>query len=164
MVRVLTGETFSDKSLVSYHYKNVETGNYLQTYEITDAPVFLQWPREIGAYYILFLLGPDIPTQDRPLYKYGQHWVIANIAGNRVDDADVLVEYAGLTHHYLKGPHRMVFLIFKQNYNFTMEFDLPRLTKNLSGNERLNFSIQNFVDTYYLGRPVAANFFQVYTY
>ncbi|XP_072154874.1 protein D1 isoform X1 [Bemisia tabaci] len=42
---------------VSYHYKNVETGNYLQTYEITDPPVFLQWPREIGAYCILFLLG-----------------------------------------------------------------------------------------------------------
>ncbi|XP_072154875.1 protein D3 isoform X2 [Bemisia tabaci] len=79
--------------------------------------------------------------------------------GNRVDDADVLVEYAGLTHHYLKGSHRLVFTVFKQPGKIHYEKDF--IPNTFISCAPANFSTRKFAEDYDLGEPYAGNFFVV---
>lgn len=83
--------------------------------------------------------------------------MVGNIPGNDISKGEVLSDYVGSGPPPETGLHRYVFLIYKQSGK--LSFDEPRLT-NRSGDNRGGFKIQNFVEKYNLGTPVAGNFYQ----
>ncbi|XP_069697499.1 protein D2-like isoform X2 [Periplaneta americana] len=124
--------------------------------QVKDVPT-VYWNAEKGAYYLLCMTDPDVPTRAKPVRREFRHWLVGNIPDNRVDQGEALSEYVGAGPPKHTGLHRYVFLVYKQPGKINFE---ERRVNNRTVGDRPKFSIRKFAQKYNLGDPVAGNLFQ----
>ena len=99
--------------------------------------------------FTFLLIDPDAPTPDDPKFAYWRHWVVVNVppgsgdGSGDVEDGKTLTEYLAPGPKDESGPHRYLFLLFKEPQGFTIE-------KNDVGGEefvdRRSFGAKDFVE------------------
>jgi len=154
---------------LEYDSKNVvNTGNTLEIHPTQNQPGRIYWDHEKGAhnYYTLMMVDPDAPNPKTHEYRHWLHWLIVNIpssaaSGDHIDvrKGHTVAAYKGPAPPAHTGPHRYVFLIYRQ----PQQLD----TMNLSNiHERQGFKIDSWLDsTFGSGKDkekpelVAGNFF-----
>jgi phosphatidylethanolamine-binding protein (PEBP) family uncharacterized protein len=73
------------------------------------------------------LLDPDAPTPDDPKFAYWRHWVVTNISSAALDTSDIVPAGRTLTRYLApgpkdeSGPHRDLFLLFKEPESLVLE-------------------------------------------
>ncbi|XP_055917009.1 protein D3 [Eupeodes corollae] len=134
----------------------VDQGNVLTPTQVKNQPT-VDWNAESSALYTLCMTDPDAPSRKEPKYREWHHWLVGNIPGKDISKGEVLSAYIGSGPPKGTGLHRYVFLVYKQSGK--LAFDEKKLP-NTSGDDRGCFKIQNFVEKYNLGTPVAGNLYQ----
>lgn len=142
-----------------YHIFIVNFGVPLLPIQFQDEPNRMEWPTEDHALYTLVVTGLDAPTGQNASNREWLHWLIVNIPGFQWKFGTKIVDYQGDSRNYGPGPHRCVFLAFKQPLRQKMIFNENRIRNGANDSLRANFSTAAFVKKYNLSEPVAANFF-----
>ena len=101
---------------------------------------------------------PDAPSRANPKFGEWHHWLVTNIPGSDLSQADTMSEYVGAGPPPDTGLHRYVFLLFKQPSGKQSFEGLSKLT-NRSMDGRPKWKVREFSDKYGLGQAVAGNFF-----
>ncbi|XP_058797813.1 protein D1-like [Phymastichus coffea] len=141
---------------VEYNGIQIEFGQELTPTLVKDIPK-VTWNVGDSEYYTLCMADPDARLSlDVPPFQV-LHWLVTNIPGNDIDKGDILAEYRGSGPPKGTGLHRYVFLLFKQPEK--LQFDEKFISKT-TRTGRVNYSVQNFVDKYKLGIPVAGNMYR----
>lgn len=135
---------------------SVQYGNELNTTQVQKTPTF-SWPVEDGALYTLAMIDPDAPSRAKPSLREFLHFLVGNVPGTDISKSDMLAMYIGPAPPKDSGPHRYVFLAYKQPSH--IRFDFEQL-KDDSYAGRPKFSIRKFAAEYKLGSPVAGNYYQ----
>ena len=95
------------------------------------------------------LIDPDAPTPDDPKFSYWRHWVVTNIASADLDASDIVKSGKTLTQYLApgpkdeSGPHRYLFLLFKEPEGLNLE------KSDVGGEEfvaRRSFGAKEFVE------------------
>ncbi|XP_066495813.1 phosphatidylethanolamine-binding protein 4 [Tiliqua scincoides] len=117
---------------------------------------------EKNKHYVLIMVDPDAPNRAHPKYRYWRHWLVVDIRGADLKNGNpqgrVLTDYTRPTPPAQSGYHRYQFLLFAQP---------PRETISLSPEEEAfsgSWNLQNFVDRFGLGIPVASTQFLTRNY
>ncbi|XP_047999739.1 protein D2-like [Leguminivora glycinivorella] len=144
-----------DLACVKYPNVIVNKGNAINPLE-AQVPPNITWKADPHKYYIVFLVDPDAPSPELPIFRLFNHWIVGNIPGNNVAAGEDLTFYVGPTPPPVPVTafHRYVFLVYKQPKK--LNFGSP-LILSLS---RLKFSLEKFVKKFCLGTPIAGNFFR----
>jgi phosphatidylethanolamine-binding protein (PEBP) family uncharacterized protein len=77
--------------------------------------------------FTFMLLDPDAPTPDDPKFAYWRHWVVTNISSAALDTSDIVPAGRTLTRYLApgpkdeSGPHRYLFLLFKEPESLVLE-------------------------------------------
>nr|XP_018915774.1 PREDICTED: protein D2-like isoform X2 [Bemisia tabaci] len=135
-------------------------GNIFVAEDVQYAPYFVGWPCIRNRTYTLIMIDPDVPSRDNPTHREYRQWLIVNIRGPNLFSGSVITKYKGPKLRPGSGPHRYIFLVYKQPHvhvDFSDAFTEYHDTEN---ENRYNFSTAKFVKTYNLGNPVAINFFR----
>jgi phosphatidylethanolamine-binding protein (PEBP) family uncharacterized protein len=99
--------------------------------------------------FTFMLIDPDAPTPDDPKFAYWRHWVVTNISSASLDPSDVVGAGKTLTQYLApgpkdeSGPHRYLFLLFKEPEGLKLE------KKDVGGEEfvdRRSFGAREFVE------------------
>lgn len=95
----------------------------------------------------LLLLDPDAPTPDDPKFAFWRHWVITSIPGDaqEVSEGKELTRYLAPGPKDESGPHRYLFLLFREPEGFEVE------RGDVGGEEfveRRSFPAGEFVEKY----------------
>lgn len=97
--------------------------------------------------FTLLLIDPDAPTPDDPKFAYWRHWVITNIPfsseSGDVKDGKTITQYLAPGPKDESGPHRYLFLLFKEPQGFSVE------KSDVGGEEfvdRRSFGAKEFVE------------------
>lgn len=134
---------------------SADRGVELTPTQVKDKPV-VEWEADADSFYTLLIINPDIPSRADPYQRELNHWLVGNIPGNQMDNAEILRDYIGSGARKDTGLHRYLILLFKQPGK--LEFDEQRHT-DLEAIGRENFNTRKFVEKYNLGRPLAGNIF-----
>jgi len=95
------------------------------------------------------LIDPDAPTPDDPKFSYWRHWIVTNIASADLDASDIVKSGKTLTQYLApgpkdeSGPHRYLFLLFKEPEGLNLE------KSDVGGEEfvaRRSFGAKEFVE------------------
>lgn len=92
-----------------------------ETPKVTFSPLS---PAESSNQSLTFvLIDPDAPTPDDPKFAYWRHWVVANISSSAADVSagKTLTEYLAPGPKDESGPHRYLFLLFKEPEDLKLE-------------------------------------------
>lgn len=99
--------------------------------------------------FTFLLIDPDAPTPDDPKFAYWRHWVVTNVpfssAIGDVKDGKTLTQYLAPGPKDESGPHRYLFLLFKEPEDFSIE------KSDVGGEEfvdRRSFGARKFVEEY----------------
>ncbi|KAG0323005.1 hypothetical protein BG000_002750, partial [Podila horticola] len=112
--------------------------------------------------YTLIMTDPDAPSRSNPKFREWRHWVVSNISGSsslsgfqpaNVSHGTVLTPYMGPAPPGGSGPHRYVFLLYKQVPGSSNEV----LSTSL-GDKRQSFKAKQFSSQAHL-ELVGANYF-----
>ncbi|VVC35369.1 Phosphatidylethanolamine-binding protein [Cinara cedri] len=138
----------------------VNLGNELTPTQVKDTPM-VYWETDFfqQKYYTLIFSDPDIPNRENATDGEFLHWLVVNIRGTMVPEADELFEYVPPAPIPGSGLHRCVFMVFEQENG---EFDLTNVkgTDNRTIEGRELFSTNNFViQNDLIMLPLAGNFF-----
>ncbi|KAK0427306.1 hypothetical protein QR680_010160 [Steinernema hermaphroditum] len=128
---------------------DVNLGNEATPGEVQTAPR-VSWPAEKKSLYSLFMIDPDAPSRESPSMHEFLHWMVVNIPGSKVAKGDTLIDYFPPTPPPGTGPHRYVFLVYKQQ---------DEIDDSAAPTKRAGFSVSQFAQQHNLGNPVAGNFF-----
>jgi hypothetical protein len=91
------------------------------------------------------LIDPDAPTPDDPKFAYWRHWVVINIPSDTgsIDAGKTLTQYLAPGPKDESGPHRYLFLLFREPEGFALE------KADVGGEEfadRRSFGAKEFVE------------------
>ncbi|KAJ4377999.1 hypothetical protein N0V83_000829 [Neocucurbitaria cava] len=137
-------------------------GNFVRVSEVKQQPVISitssspSSPSSHSAQSFTFMLiDPDAPTPDDPKFGYWRHWVVTNIPfdskSSAGEDADIIQRGRTLTPYLApgpkdeSGPHRYLFLLFKEPEGLKLE------KSDVGGEEfvdRRSFRAEEFVKTH----------------
>lgn len=92
---------------------SIDLGNELTPAAVKVAPK-LSWDAAEEELFTLIFFDPDAPSRENPRFREYRHWLVVNIIGSFVDVGDTVVDYKGPTPPKGTGPHRYIFLIYKQ--------------------------------------------------
>ncbi|RUS21258.1 phosphatidylethanolamine-binding protein [Jimgerdemannia flammicorona] len=110
-------ESFEPKAYLKATYpdgKEVKLGNQL-TFEETQKPPEIDFKAEEGEVkYCVIMTDPDAPSRQSPIRREWRHWVVGNIPGTNIAEGDELEPYMGPAPPQDSGPHRYVFLLYRQ--------------------------------------------------
>ncbi|XP_036329072.1 protein D3-like [Rhagoletis pomonella] len=134
----------------------VQAGAELTPTQVKSQPS-VDWQADHNTYYTLIMTDPDAPSRSAPTSREFKHWLVGNIPGSDVAKGEMLSAYVGSGPPQGTGLHRYVFLLYKQQTK--LEFREERVS-NTSRNGRPKFRAAAFAEKYYLGEPVAGNFYQ----
>ncbi|KAK3829107.1 MAG: phosphatidylethanolamine-binding protein [Benniella sp.] len=153
---------------VSYSKGNniaeVALGNTLSIEETQAAPEIFFMADSPDDKYTLILTDPDAPSRKEPTNREFRHWVVSNIPGGDPSDPQSfapknlstqgteLTAYMGPAPPSGSGPHRYVFLLYKQGSNAHAALSTPLQA------DRKKFNAQSFAGEADL-TLVGANFF-----
>ncbi|KAH7958250.1 hypothetical protein HPB49_000280 [Dermacentor silvarum] len=121
-----------------------------QTESVPDVRV----PGDPDHRYTVILLDPDAPSRKDPKMRHWLHWLVVNVPHN---DTTTLTKYAGPTPPPGTGPHRYVFLVYKQKRA------IARNGLKGFGKERAKFNLTAFLEAADAKELVAGNFFSTET-
>ncbi|CAN7990581.1 unnamed protein product [Ixodes hexagonus] len=145
---------------VTFPAGQVLMGNAFTPKQASEHPSAIVFPREENAVYTLAMLDPDAPSRRDPKFRPILHWLVVNVpAGDskaplNLKRATVLMTYRGPKPPLGSGPHRYVFLAYKQK-----EAIATPLTLRVPIEKRFNYNMTKFAHEHGLRKPVAVNFF-----
>ncbi|KAJ4984317.1 phosphatidylethanolamine-binding protein [Stagonosporopsis vannaccii] len=95
--------------------------------------------------FTFLLIDPDAPTPDDPKFAYWRHWVVTNVPSSAGDISagKTLTQYLAPGPKDESGPHRYLFLLFKEPQGFSIE------KSHVGGEEfvdRRSFGAKEFVE------------------
>ncbi|XP_042328618.1 phosphatidylethanolamine-binding protein 4 isoform X2 [Sceloporus undulatus] len=106
--------------------------------------------------YILIMVDPDAPSRANPKFRFWRHWTLVDIKGADLKNGNleghILSDYHRPTPPSQTGYHRYQFFLYEQ----------PNEPIALSPEERStrgSWDMEDFVDRFDLGRPVASTQF-----
>ncbi|XP_072154801.1 protein D3-like [Bemisia tabaci] len=152
----------SEKVELSWELAIVNFGVPMDPEDVLYPPFHSYWPIELEALYVLIFIDPDVPTRENPTEREYLHWLVGNIYQDQWTTGETIVDYIGPIPEHMNGPHRMVFLVYKQPSTDFIRFEEERLPPKHDQKKRGKFSSMNFAKKYNLTGPVAANFFMAY--
>lgn len=107
--------------------------------------------------YVLIMVDPDAPNRAHPKYRYWRHWVVVDIRGADLKNGNLqgseLTDYIRPTPPAQSGYHRYQFFLFEQPAQKTVSLTPEEAASSGSWN------MQNFLDRFGLGIPVASTQF-----
>ncbi|KAM3830949.1 phosphatidylethanolamine-binding protein 4 isoform 2-T2 [Vipera latastei] len=107
--------------------------------------------------YVLIMVDPDAPSRSNPKYRFWRHWAVTDINGADLKTGNlqghVLADYLRPTPPPESGYHRYQFLLFEQPAHEAVSLNSEEIASSGSWN------INNFVDRFQLGTPVASTQF-----
>ncbi|CAG2121833.1 unnamed protein product, partial [Medioppia subpectinata] len=118
---------------------------------LTSDPV-VKWTARADTLYTLAMLDPDVPSRADPSQRSVKHWLVMNIAGDRIQSGDIVSAFIPPAPERGTGNHRYVMLVYRQSKRLTPP---PR---DDCVTARVGFNWRGFVTEYNLGQPVAGNF------
>ena len=137
---------------VSFPSKSPSNGSLARVSEVKEKPsvTFSATSNSSSAQSFTFLLiDPDAPTPDDPKFAYWRHWVVTNIplssGSGDVSQGKTLTQYLAPGPKDESGPHRYLFLLFKEPEGFSIE------KSDVGGEEfveRRSFGAKEFVEKY----------------
>ncbi|RUO96299.1 phosphatidylethanolamine-binding protein [Jimgerdemannia flammicorona] len=81
----------------------------------TQKPPEIDFKAEEGEVkYCVIMTDPDAPSRQSPIRREWRHWVVGNIPGTNIAEGDELEPYMGPAPPQDSGPHRYVFLLYRQ--------------------------------------------------
>ncbi|UPX20348.1 uncharacterized protein EKO05_0010582 [Ascochyta rabiei] len=135
---------------VSYPSKSPSHGSLVRVSDVKDTPkvTFSATSDSSSAQsFTFFLIDPDAPTPDDPKFAYWRHWVVTNIplssGSGDVKEGKTLTQYLAPGPKDESGPHRYLFLLFKEPQGLSIE------KSDVGGEEfvdRRSFGAKEFVE------------------
>lgn len=133
---------------VSFPSKKPSNGSLVRVSDVKERPnvSFSSNADSASAQSFTFLLiDPDAPTPDDPKFAYWRHWVVTNIPASAQDvsEGNTLTQYLAPGPKDESGPHRYLFLLFKEPTGFSIGKD------DVGGEEfvdRRSFEAKAFVE------------------
>jgi phosphatidylethanolamine-binding protein (PEBP) family uncharacterized protein len=104
-------------------------GSFVRVSQVKDAPtISISSPTSSlsSQSFTFMLIDPDAPTPDDPKFAYWRHWVVSNISLSKLDASDIVEAGVTLTQYLApgpkdeSGPHRYLFLLFKEPENLKL--------------------------------------------
>jgi phosphatidylethanolamine-binding protein (PEBP) family uncharacterized protein len=104
-------------------------GSFVRVSQVKDAPtISISSPTSSlsSQSFTFMLIDPDAPTPDDPKFAYWRHWVVSNIASSKLDASNIVEAGVTLTQYLApgpkdeSGPHRYLFLLFKEPENLKL--------------------------------------------
>ncbi|KAF8978145.1 hypothetical protein BGZ46_006780 [Entomortierella lignicola] len=141
-------DSFTPKTLLAISYgdgKEVALGNTLPVKETQHTPQVSFQPESPNDKYTLIMTDPDAPSRKDPKMREYRHWIVSNLSGSSdfqaadVSQGTVITPYMGPAPPSGTGPHRYIFLLYKQ----TSSTDISALSSSLS-DDRPGFKAQQF--------------------
>jgi phosphatidylethanolamine-binding protein (PEBP) family uncharacterized protein len=137
--------------IIKYDNVQVKQGNYIDMNRFINKPT-IYYPYIKNIYYSLLMVDIDAPTKSKPIYKYWIHWMIGNIySSTQIHNNDNLIynniyglsiiDYMSPTPQKGTGPHRYVFLLYKQPYKLNYNYEYP---------SRKKFNVKEYANKYNL--------------
>ncbi|KAG0083897.1 hypothetical protein BGZ93_011200 [Podila epicladia] len=156
-------DSFQPKTMLVVSYgngKEVTLGNKLAVADTQHAPHVSFQIDSPNDKYTLIMTDPDAPSRANPKFREWRHWVVSNISGSASDLepanlslGTVLTPYMGPAPPSGSGPHRYVFLLYKQ----VGGAHVAALTTPL-GDKRQSFKAKQFSGQAHL-ELIGANYF-----
>ena len=143
---------------LKYGNTQVNLGTVLTPTQVKDAPTQIRWTAEPNALYTLIFTDPDAPSRATPTVREFQHWLVANIPGDKVESGETWSEYIGSGPPKDTGLHRYVFLVYKQNGKIQDAEHGKRDKYTREG--RAKWRAEQFAEKHSLEGPIAGNFYQ----
>ncbi|KAJ4322333.1 hypothetical protein N0V94_002442 [Neodidymelliopsis sp. IMI 364377] len=133
---------------VAFPSKSPANGSLVRVSEVKETPkvTFSAISDSASAQsFTFFLIDPDAPTPDDPKFAYWRHWVITNIpsSASSISEGKTLTQYLAPGPKDESGPHRYLFLLFKEPQGFSIE------KQDVGGEEfvdRRSFGAKEFVE------------------
>ncbi|KAF1923027.1 PEBP-like protein [Didymella exigua CBS 183.55] len=135
---------------VSFPSKTPSNGSLVRVSDVKDTPSVTFSAASDSAStqsFTLLLIDPDAPTPDDPKFAYWRHWVVTNIPSNSgsgdVKGGKTITQYLAPGPKDESGPHRYLFLLFKEPQGFGVE------KSDVGGEEfvdRRSFGAKDFVE------------------
>lgn len=137
---------------VSFTSKSPSNGSLVRVSEAKEIPSVTFSTSNPGSAqsFTFLLIDPDAPTPDDPKFAYWRHWVVTNISpsgsgdeSGDVKDGKTLTQYLAPGPKDESGPHRYLFLLFKEPQGFSIE------KEDVGGEEfvdRRSFGAKEFVE------------------
>ncbi|KAK8787111.1 hypothetical protein V5799_023112 [Amblyomma americanum] len=138
----------------------VSMGNFFTLDQASKNPSNIAFPRTPGAKYTIAMLDPDVPTMKDHKFSPILHWLVVNVeSGDVKAPVDFktgfeLYKYRGPKPPMGAGPHRYVFLAYKQS----KAIDSPQ-SLIVPFEKRKNYNLAKFANDHGLGKPIAVNYF-----
>ncbi|KAK1402882.1 Phosphatidylethanolamine-binding protein PEBP [Heracleum sosnowskyi] len=145
---VLDPFTRSISLRVMFNTKEVNNGCELKPSQIIHQPRVDIGGEDLRTFYTLLMVDPDAPSPSDPNLREYLHWLVTDIpatTGTHFGQETMCYE----SPRPSSGIHRFVFVLFRQ---------LGRQTV-YAPCWRQNFNTREFAETYNLGSPVAALYF-----
>ncbi|KAF1359218.1 PEBP-like protein [Lizonia empirigonia] len=113
---------------VSFPSKSPSNGSLVRVSDAKETPkvTFSATSDSASAQsFTFFLIDPDAPTPDDPKFAYWRHWVVSKIpsssSGGDIKEGRTLTQYLAPGPKDESGPHRYLFLLFKEPESFSVE-------------------------------------------
>jgi phosphatidylethanolamine-binding protein (PEBP) family uncharacterized protein len=122
---------------ISFPSKSPSNGSLVRVSDVATQPSITFSPTDStsgpSSTFTLLLIDPDAPTPDDPKFAYWRHWVVTNIptsstSGSNssavqgdVKDGKTVTPYLAPGPKDESGPHRYLFLLFKEPAGFGVE-------------------------------------------
>lgn len=113
---------------VAFPSKSPSNGSLVRVSDVKETPnvTFSATSDSASAQsFTFFLIDPDAPTPDDPKFAYWRHWVVSNIPSSSsrgdVKEGRTLTQYLAPGPKDESGPHRYLFLLFKEPESFSIE-------------------------------------------
>ncbi|KAI9252927.1 phosphatidylethanolamine-binding protein [Phascolomyces articulosus] len=156
----LTPQNFTPTIMLDIKYENdqdVALGNELSLQDTVNPPEVFFLPADESGFYTLMMVDPDAPSAQDNHNGPFRHWIVTNIPGSSSQingtTATQLSSYYKPAPPSGTGPHRYIFLLYKQQ--------LGELQKNTTmiQESRARFDFQQFATQNQL-LLVGVNFFK----
>ena len=137
---------------VSFPSKSPTNGSLVRVSEVKEKPsvTFSSSNPGNAQSFTFLLIDPDAPTPDDPKFSYWRHWVVVNVPSSAsgdgsgdVKDGETLTQYLAPGPKDESGPHRYLFLLFKEPQGFSIQ------KSDVGGEEfvdRRSFGAKEFVE------------------
>lgn len=142
----------TEEMQVSYGGITVAAGTEIAPSQSLEEPN-VSWISDENKFYTLFMVDPDAPSRDEPLYREFIHWVVTDIPGSDVKSGVVVVDYMGPAPPHASGIHRYCFLAYEQKEKGVVNVDETKKLFEGRGGKK----IMDLVTKSDLGQPIAGN-------
>ncbi|KAF9358050.1 hypothetical protein BGX26_002571 [Mortierella sp. AD094] len=155
-------DSFTSKTMLVISYgndKEVALGNKLSVQETQHTPQVSFQADSPNDRYTLIMTDPDAPSRNNPKMREYRHWIISDISGTsdfqpaNVSQGTVVTPYMGPAPPSGTGPHRYIFLLYKQTPSTNVSAFSSSLTSDRPGFKAKQFTSQAGLEL------VGANYF-----